>query len=219
MAGGLIDLLKDGLGTLSSEMAARIRLENPAYACRPVDEIARNCAGLVEAWMAYVEIGDWAPVHDQTMKVIRQRLPMGFKVSDVIGALTTCEETLTEYIEEEDATGDVRSSAQYALLRATFHRTRLELVDRFIESSHNEATNLLEAAYRRSAELEARAAGARTSAHKAAAAIRDELIAGLEECVERLGGAPDGAADRVRARLRDLLASARGALEELERSP
>jgi hypothetical protein len=215
MAGGLIDLLRDGQRRLSEDMAGRIRLENQAYACRPVEEIARNCYGLVDAWIAYLEVGDWTPVEAQTMKVIRQRLPMGFKVSDVIGALTSCEEVITEYIEEEDSAGEMRNTAQHALLRATFHKTRLELVDRFIESSHDESTRLLEEAYRRVAELEGAASAARTAAHRAAESLRDDLLSGLRECSARISGG-DSAVERVRSRLEVLISSTDRILQDLE---
>lgn len=213
MAGDLVDLLRDSRDTLAVTAAGRIRLENPAYGSRPVEEIARNVRGLVDGWVRFLERGDWTPISAFIENVIRFRLPMGFKMSDLIGAMTSNEEVITEFIADADTTGDICASAQYAALRASFHKARIELVDRFIEQSQGDAASLLEQAYRRTAELEGALATAETRGRTAAAVLADEVVAGLEECCAEIDRGM--ATPAVRAHLERLLAQAREALSRL----
>lgn len=213
MAGDLVELLRDARETIASTAAGRIRLENPAYGSRPVDEIARNVRNLVDGWVRFLERGDWTPIGSFIDHVIRFRLPMGFKMSDLIGAMTSNEEVITEFITDADTTGDICASAQYAALRASFHKARIELVDRYIEQSQGDAASLLEQAYRRTAELESALASAETRGRAAAAALAGEVIPGLEECcaeIDRGVGTPP-----LRAHIERLLAQAHEALDRL----
>lgn len=213
MAGGLVDLLRDGREQLATTAAGRVRLENPAYGSRPVDEIARNVKRIIDAWIRFLERGDWSPMSEFIEDVIRFRLPMGFKMSDLVGGITSVEEAITEHVEDEDVTGEICASAHYAALRAAFHKSRVELVDRFIDRSQTDAASLLEQSYRLTAELEGTLATTETRGRTAAAALENDVIPGLEEaCAEIDRGVAQPA---VRAHLERLLAAARQALERL----
>jgi hypothetical protein len=190
-----------------------VRLENPAYASRPVEEIARNVRTIIDAWIRFLERGDWSPMSRFIDDIARFRLPMGFKMSDLVGAITSVEETVTEYIEDEDGTGEICASAHYAALRAAFHKSRVELVDRFIERSQTDAASLLEQSYRRTAELEGTLATTETRGATAAASLETEVIPGLEDARAELDRGVETAA--IRGHLEKLLDAARGALNRL----
>ena len=213
MAGGLVDLLRDSRERISLAAAGRVRLENAAYGSRPVDEISRNVLVLVDAWIRFLERGDWTPVAQFIEDIVRFRLPMGFKMSDLVGAITSTEESISEFVDEEDATGEIRASAHYAALRAAFHKSRVELVDRFIERSQADAPSLLEQAYRHTAELEGALATTETRGETAAAALEDDVIPGLTDCCDELDRGVSSPA--LRAHLEQLLVAAREALARL----
>jgi hypothetical protein len=213
MSGGLVELLRDARERLATTAAGRVRLENPAYGSRPLEEIARNVRRILDSWIRFLERGDWSPMSQFIEDVIRFRLPMGFKMSDLVGGITSVEETITEYVEDEDVTGEICASAHYAALRAAFHKSRVELVDRFIERSQTNVASLLEESYRRTAELEGTLATTETRGRTAASALENEVIPGLEECCAEMDRGVESPA--LRAHVEKLLAAAREALERL----
>lgn len=178
---------------IASAIAGRIRLDNPAYADRPLEELQGNAERLLVAATEFLVRLDWAPM-DAFLRDVAKMRKDEFKLSDVVGALTSAERVLVQYLEEHDPSGSMRSSPQWSRFEAGLHRLRSALVERLWEALSAEAGARLEQAMAR---LEACREKARSGQVDGLGAELGRVVADVKKARQMLGSlAGEGTASR-----------------------